>query len=75
MRHPMVKSVTLDQCAEQLGMSRGFVEAMIAKGRLNVDEQGLLDAAQVESLAELLTKLKGGGIAAMITAIEQDLGG
>ncbi|WP_041521732.1 hypothetical protein [Gilvimarinus agarilyticus] len=69
----MSQTLTLDECAAQLGTSRNFVDTMVAKGRLHPNANGKVPANELEAFSELLNKLRGGGIAAMVDAVDNDL--
>jgi hypothetical protein len=67
----MSEALSLDACAKRLGTSRNFIDTMVSKGRLHPDAQGCVTLAELEQLASLLTKLRDGGIAAMVETAEQ----
>lgn len=59
--------MTVEQTAEQLDTSTGFVQKMIEKGRLTPDAEGRLAASEVEAFGELLSKLRVEGLATVAT--------
>jgi len=69
----MSQTLSLNECAARLGCSRSFVDTMVSKGRLQPDKQGRIAATELEQLAQLLSKLRHGGIAAMVNAADQEL--
>ncbi|MBU2884516.1 hypothetical protein KO507_01910 [Gilvimarinus agarilyticus] len=69
----MKERLSIQESAEFLGTSTTFVESMISKGRLQPDSEQLIERAQLADLAELVAKLKGGGIAAMVSTVDQHL--
>lgn len=69
----MERAITTAVAAERLGASEAFVRRMIEKRRLTPGSDGLLDPAQVEELAALLKRLRGGGVAALMGAIGEEL--
>ena len=69
----MTHQYTLAQSAEYLQVSENFVRTMVAKKRLTPDAEGLVTQAQLDELAQLITKLKGEGIAAMVSSVDQHL--
>ena len=69
----MTEKYTLAQSAKYLQVSENFVHTMVAKKRLSPDDRGLVSQAQLDDLAQLITKLKGEGIAAMVSSVDQNL--
>lgn len=69
----MTERISIETAAERLGVRPDFVRRMIDKGRLVPDEQGELDAADVEAFGALLERLRGGGVATVIGAIGDEL--
>ncbi|MDO3388615.1 hypothetical protein QWI17_22405 [Gilvimarinus sp. SDUM040013] len=69
----MKTRLSIDESAEYLGVSREFVDSMISKGRLAPDAKNTIAVDQLAALAELVAKLKTGGIAAMVSAVDQQL--
>ncbi|UTF58791.1 helix-turn-helix domain-containing protein [Gilvimarinus sp. DA14] len=69
----MSTSYTIAESAEYLQVSETFVHTMIDKGRLTLNGDGKVEQRQLDGLAELMEKLKGGGIAAMVGSIDQYL--
>lgn len=69
----MKTAITTSAAADRLGASEAFVRRMIEKRRLTPDSEGLLDPAQVDELAALLKRLRGGGVAALMGAIGEEL--
>ena len=65
--------LTLDECAARLGTSRHFVDTMVKKNRLHPNQNGKVPVTEFEQFATLLNKLRGGGIAAMVDAVDKDL--
>ncbi|MCP8901022.1 helix-turn-helix domain-containing protein [Gilvimarinus xylanilyticus] len=69
----MTDHYTLAQSAEYLQVSENFVRTMVDKKRLTPDAEGRVTQAQLDELAQLIGKLKGGGIAAMVSSVDQHL--
>lgn len=69
----MKTHLSIAESAEYLGTSRSFVESMIRKGRLNPDSEERIALTELTELAELVAKLKEGGIEAMVSAVNQHL--
>lgn len=69
----MTHQYTLAQSAEYLQVSENFVRTMVAKKRLTPDAEGRVSQAQLDELSELIGKLKGEGIAAMVSSVDQNL--
>lgn len=69
----MNDTLSIEESAKLLGTSTGFVESMIAKGRLTPDATGCVEREQLVALSELVAKLKQGGIAAMVSAVDNQL--
>lgn len=64
--------IDMEEAAVRLSVSEGFIEQMVAKGRLTPDEKNRLAADQVAELGRLMERLRGQGIAAMINAVGDD---
>lgn len=69
----MAEPITTKEAARRLGASEAFVQRMIDKGRLSPDAQGRLDPDAVKALADLLERLREGGVATVIGAIGEEL--
>lgn len=69
----MTEQISIETAAERLHVRPDFVRRMIEKGRLAPDEQGQLDAVDVEAFGALLERLRGGGVATVIGAIGDEL--
>ncbi len=69
----MTELISIETAAGRLGVRPDFVRRMIDKGRLAPDDQGQLDAGEVEAFGALLERLRGGGVATVIGAIGDEL--
>ncbi|BFM22198.1 hypothetical protein [Gilvimarinus japonicus] len=69
----MSETLNLNECAMRLGTSRDFVDTMVSKGRLHPDANGRIAACELDEFEVLLNKLRGGGIAAMVDAVDKNL--
>ena len=58
--------LTIAQTAERLKVRPDYVRELVRKKRLTFVEGEQLPADQVDALAELMNKLRGQGIAAMV---------
>ena len=58
--------LTIAQTAERLKVRPDYVRELVRKRRLTFVEGEQLAADQVDALAELMNKLRGQGIAAMV---------
>lgn len=70
----MAEPISVAEAAERLDVKPGFVQRMLDKGRLTADGEGQLDADQVAEFGALLKRLRAGGIATVIGAIDDELG-
>jgi hypothetical protein len=57
---------TLTQTAERLSVRPAYVHQLVAKKRLKLLEGDLFEQVEVERLADLMDKLRGKGIAALV---------
>lgn len=64
--------LSITQTAERLRVRPSYVRELVAKQRLHFIHGEQLDAAEVEKLAQLMTKLRNGGIAALVDITAQD---
>lgn len=66
--------LSITQTAKRLRVRPTYVRELVAKGRLTFVHGEQLDAADVERLAQLMNKLRGKGLAALvqITADQSD---
>lgn len=66
--------LSITQTAKHLRVRPSYVRELVAKGRLKFVHGEQLDALDVERLAQLMNKLRGEGLAALvqITADKQD---
>lgn len=69
----MPSRLSQQEVAQRLRQSPAFVERMIAKGRLHPDAESRMSAKEVEQLAALLDRLRQGGVATVLGAIEEQL--
>lgn len=67
--------LSITQTAKRLRVRPEYVRQLVAKGRLSFFHGEQLDAADVERLAQLMNKLRGEGLAALvqITAEKNDV--
>lgn len=64
-------TLSLAETAKLLNVRESYVLELIAKDRLNVLSDNRFDAEQVSKLAELLNKLRGNGINALLHAASE----
>ncbi len=64
--------LSITQTAERLRVRPAYVHDLVAKQRLHFIHGQQLDAAEVEKLAQLMDKLRRGGIAALVDITAQD---
>ena len=67
----MQDTLSLAETAEHLQASEDFVATMVRKQRLTPLDNNRFDAAEVRALAELLARLRSGGIATMVDVADQ----
>lgn len=67
----MSDTLSLTETCQRLSASEDFVATMVQKQRLTPLPGYRFDAAEVESLAELLQRLRTGGIATMVDVAAQ----
>lgn len=58
--------LSITQTAKRLRVRPEYVRELVAKGRLSFVHGEQLDAADVERLAQLMNKLRGKGLAALV---------
>jgi hypothetical protein len=58
--------LSITQTAERLRVRPAYVRELVAKGRLTFIHGEQLDANDVERLAQLMNKLRGEGLAALV---------
>lgn len=71
----MADRITIAEAATRLEVTSAFVQRMIDKGRLTPDADGRLEPAEVERFGALLKRLRAGGVATLLGAIDEELGG
>lgn len=71
----MSERISVAEAAARLEVRPEFVRRMVDKGRLSLDENDRLDALEVDKLGTLLKRLRGQGVATLVGAIENELGG
>jgi len=65
--------LSITQTAQRLRVRPAYVRELVAKGRLTFVHGEQLDANDVERLAQLMNKLRGEGLAALVQiTAEQD---
>lgn len=69
----MAEPISVAEAAERLEVRPGFVQRMLEKGRLTADAEGRLDPDQVGEFGALLKRLRAGGVATVIGAIDEEL--
>lgn len=65
--------LSISQTAERLRVRPAYVRELVAKGRLQFIHGEQLDASEVESLAQLMNKLRGEGLAALVQITDENL--
>lgn len=65
--------LSITQTAKRLRVRPAYVRELVAKGRLKFTHGEQLDAAEVERLAQLMEKLRGQGLAALVQITDDKL--
>ncbi len=65
--------LSITQTAERLRVRPDYVRQLVAKGRLTFIHGEHLDAAEVEQLAKLMSRLRGEGLAALVEITQAQL--
>lgn len=65
--------LSIPQTAKRLRVRPSYVRELVAKGRLQFVHGEQLDAAEVEHLAQLMNKLRGEGLAALVQITDEQL--
>lgn len=69
----MSQTITLQQAAERLKVRPKTIHEFVAKKRLSFVGEELLNADDVEKLAQLMEKLRSDGIATLVKISEKDV--
>jgi hypothetical protein len=72
-RYMLNPFLTIAQTAERLRVRPAYVRELVAKGRLNMTQDENFDATEVERLAQLMDKLRGEGLAALVQITDDKL--
>jgi hypothetical protein len=65
--------LSIAQTTERLRVRPAYVRELVAKGRLNMTQDEKFDATEVERLAQLMDKLRGEGLAALVQITDDKL--
>lgn len=65
--------LSVTQTAKRLRVRPSYVRELVVKGRLQFVHGEQLDAVEVERLAQLMNKLRGEGLAALVQITDEKL--
>lgn len=72
-RNMLQQLLSITQTSERLRVRPSYVRELVAKGRLQFVHGEQLDASEVERLAQLMNKLRGEGLAALVQITDEKL--